>query len=135
LARSSFGGIGKLCHKPEHLIQVDMNRERREPVHPLMDKSDMQVRSVWMCLVLAGLRPDVFWPVVHCQFANFENSSYVTANPNVLGGLALENLGWAFRIGCYHANTELNRRPVFREQIVRAGAEDERSSGSRWDRD
>jgi hypothetical protein len=112
-----------------------MNPERREPVHPLMDKSDMRrVRSVWMCVLLGALTVGAFWPVVYCGLTKFDDSSCLTANPNVLGGLALKHLGRAFRIGCYPTNSELNYWPLFREQIVWAGAEGERSCGSRWDR-
>ena len=56
-----------------------------------------------MCVLLAGLTLAVFWPVVHCGFINLDDPDYVTNNPHVLGGLTLENIGWAFRTG-YRAN-------------------------------
>ena len=68
-----------------------------------MDYSDKTVRAVLICVLLGGLTLGVFWPVVHCEFTNFDDPYYVTANPNVLGGLTLENIGWAFRTG-YYAN-------------------------------
>ena len=68
-----------------------------------MDYSDKTVRAGLICVLLGGLTLGVFWPVVHCEFTNFDDPYYVTANPNVLGGLTLENIGWAFRTG-YYAN-------------------------------
>ena len=64
-----------------------------------MDYSDKTVRAGLICVLLGGLTLGVFWPVVHCEFTNFDDPYYVTANPNVLGGLTLENIGWAFRTG------------------------------------
>src|ERR1017187_7427560 len=68
-----------------------------------MDYSDKTVRAVLICVLLGGLTLGVFWPVMQCEFTNFDDPYYVTANPNVLGGLTLENIGWAFRTG-YYAN-------------------------------
>src|ERR1035441_8300921 len=68
-----------------------------------MDYSDKTVRAALICVLLGGLTLGVFWPVMQCEFTNFDDPYYVTANPNVLGGLTLENIGWAFRTG-YYAN-------------------------------
>jgi tetratricopeptide (TPR) repeat protein len=68
-----------------------------------MDYSDKTVRAGLICVLLGGLTLGVFWPVMQCEFTNFDDPYYVTANPNVLGGLTLENIGWAFRTG-YYAN-------------------------------
>ena len=68
-----------------------------------MDYSDKTVRAALICVLLGGLTLGVFWPVMQCEFTNFDDPYYVTANPNVLGGLTLENVGWAFRTG-YYAN-------------------------------
>src|ERR1017187_417464 len=68
-----------------------------------MDYSDKTVRAVLICVLLGGLKLGVFWPVMQCEFTNFDDPYYVTANPNVLGGLTLDNIGWALSSG-YYAN-------------------------------
>jgi tetratricopeptide (TPR) repeat protein len=68
-----------------------------------MDLTKQTHRTILVCAVLSAMTLAVFWPVVHCEFTNFDDPYYVTANPNVLGGLTLENIGWAFRTG-YYAN-------------------------------
>src|ERR1035441_2314589 len=66
-----------------------------------MDYSDKTVRAGLICVLLGGLTLGVFWPVMQCEFTNFDDPYYVTANPNVLGGLTLENINWAFRNAYY----------------------------------
>jgi Flp pilus assembly protein TadD len=39
----------------------------------------------------------VFWPVTEAQFVNYDDPDFVTANPHVLQGLRLSEIGWAFR--------------------------------------
>ena len=45
------------------------------------------------CLAYAG--------VGHHQFLNFDDPSYVTGNPNVLGGLSWDGVIWAFTAGAF----------------------------------
>src|SRR5437016_4692386 len=40
-----------------------------------------------------------FWPVTHCGFVSYDDPVYLTENPNVQGGLSLENILWAFTSG------------------------------------
>ena len=55
--------------------------------------------AVLLSLLLAGLTLLVFWPVTRCDFVNFDDPDYVTANPQVQSGLTLANLAWAATTG------------------------------------
>jgi len=50
-------------------------------------------------LVLAVVTLLIFWPVTRCNFVNYDDPDYVTANPHVSGGLTLANAGWACTTG------------------------------------
>jgi protein O-mannosyl-transferase len=54
---------------------------------------------VLLCLLLAAATLSVFWPVVHCDFLNYDDPEYFTANPHVLTGLTPANAAWAFTTG------------------------------------
>ena len=47
-------------------------------------------------LLLAASTLAVFWPVVHCDFLNYDDPDYFTANPHVQTGLTPANVAWAF---------------------------------------
>ena len=49
------------------------------------------------CLFLGLLTGFAWWPVARCGFVALDDSTYVTGNAQVQGGLTLEGLGWAFR--------------------------------------
>jgi protein O-mannosyl-transferase len=49
--------------------------------------------------LLAVITLVVFEPVVRCGFVNYDDPSYVTANPQVQGGLTWDAVAWAFRTG------------------------------------
>lgn len=52
-----------------------------------------------------------YWPVKDCQFLNFDDPDYVTANDWVQRGLTRESVGWAFRAshaGNWHPLTWLS---------------------------
>jgi tetratricopeptide (TPR) repeat protein len=51
---------------------------------------------VFICLWLALITRLVYEPVFHAQFIGFDDPNYVTANPQVLSGITLANLRWAF---------------------------------------
>lgn len=56
-------------------------------------------------LFLVALTVGVYWPVRHFDFLNFDDPSYVTANPNVFRGPTSENIKWAltaFHAGNWH---------------------------------
>jgi protein O-mannosyl-transferase len=53
-------------------------------------------RSVLIGACLAAAITAVYWPVCHCDFTNYDDNEYVTANPHVQAGLTLQGLVWAF---------------------------------------
>ncbi len=53
-------------------------------------------REVVIGLVLALVTVAIYSPVRHFEFLNFDDSAYVTANPNVFRGFSLERFLWAF---------------------------------------
>jgi len=69
------------------------------------------IRLLAVCAVLSGLTAFTFWPVSRAEFVNFDDNSYVTQNPNVLGGLTAINVAWAFKtayFGNWHPITWLS---------------------------
>lgn len=48
-------------------------------------------------LLLAAAVLIVFWPVLHCDFINYDDPEYVTENPHVGNGLSWANFLWAFQ--------------------------------------
>jgi protein O-mannosyl-transferase len=66
-----------------------------------------QRRSVLICLCLAGVIAAVYWPIRHFEFTNYDDSGYVSQNPQVQRGLTLQGLVWAFT-----TNTEGNWHPL-----------------------
>ncbi len=52
---------------------------------------------VWLMAALLGLVTlALYWPAMQCNFINFDDPEYVTANPHVQGGLNWEGVKWAF---------------------------------------
>ena len=66
-----------------------------------MDHIENKRRTVAIRVLLSAVTLAAFWPVVHCDFTNYDDPYYVTANPHVLGGLTAGNVGWAFSTGYY----------------------------------
>lgn len=60
-------------------------------------------QKIWIGIGLAGLTFAVMFPVVFCEFINFDDPLYVTSNPYVLTGLTAESLRWSFTDACSHA--------------------------------
>ncbi len=52
-----------------------------------------------ICLLLAAATLAVWWPVIHCDFLNYDDPDYFTNNSHVLGGLTRANVVWAFTTG------------------------------------
>jgi Flp pilus assembly protein TadD len=50
-------------------------------------------------LLLAAVTLVVWWPVVHCDFLNYDDPDYFTNNSHVQGGLTRANVVWAFMTG------------------------------------
>ena len=68
-------------------------------------------RNGLICLLLVIGTVAVYWPVRHFEFLNFDDPSYVSANPNVFRGISWENVAWAFttlEAGNWHPLTWLS---------------------------
>src|SRR5947208_8357965 len=52
--------------------------------------------SFLVCLLLALITCGLYWPVFRHGFINLDDPDYVTGNPRVQAGLALESIRWAF---------------------------------------
>lgn len=50
---------------------------------------------LWASLMLLLATLAVYWPVLNCDFVNYDDNKYVTENPHVQSGLTLESLRWA----------------------------------------
>jgi protein O-mannosyl-transferase len=56
--------------------------------------SDKKIILILLFLTSASLL--AFWQVIHCDFINFDDDFYVTANSRVQNGITLEGIRWAF---------------------------------------
>jgi len=56
-------------------------------------------RPVFLCLLLIAATLVVYWPVIHCDFLNYDDPDYFTSNSHVLSGLTTGNIVWAFTTG------------------------------------
>jgi Flp pilus assembly protein TadD len=56
-----------------------------------------------ICLLLVAMTLAVYWPAVHCDFLNIDDTFYFTANHHVQTGLKPANIVWAFTTG-YSSN-------------------------------
>jgi len=54
---------------------------------------------VSLCLLLVAVTLAVYWPVVRCDFVNYDDPVYFTSNTRVLAGLTPVNVAWAFTTG------------------------------------
>jgi len=61
--------------------------------------SDRRWKIFGVSCLLAVTTLAVFGPVVRCEFVNYDDPNYVTANPHVQGGLTWDAVAWAFRTG------------------------------------
>ncbi len=53
-------------------------------------------RPAILCLLLIAVTLAVYWPAVHCDFLNLDDTYYFTANHHVQTGLKPANIAWAF---------------------------------------
>jgi len=53
--------------------------------------------AIGLALALAVVA--AFWPALGCDFVNYDDPDYVTANPQVQSGLTGQGVLWAFRSG------------------------------------
>lgn len=61
-----------------------------------MKLTNIQQRTLSVCVALALTTIVVYWPVRGQQFVNLDDDLYVTENPHVLNGLTWESVRWAF---------------------------------------
>lgn len=57
----------------------------------------------WIAMALACAVVVAYWPATHFGFIRFDDPTYVTENPHVLGGITPSSIAWAFTSG-YGAN-------------------------------
>src|SRR5215831_18398345 len=53
-------------------------------------------RLATICLALTVLTLATFWPVLQCEFVNYDDPYYVTQNAHVQNGIDWNSLQWAF---------------------------------------
>lgn len=56
-------------------------------------------RPVVVCVFLFAATLTVFWPALHCDFVNYDDPDYFTANAHVATGLTPASVRWAFTTG------------------------------------
>ncbi len=66
-----------------------------------------QRRDLWAAIFLIAITAVAYLPVLHYGFVNFDDPGYVTRNPQVTGGLTLQNALWSLTSG-----REANWHPV-----------------------
>ena len=49
-----------------------------------------------MAALLALVTAVLYWPAMRCDFVNYDDSDFVTANLHIQGGLSWEGVKWAF---------------------------------------
>ncbi len=67
-----------------------------------MHKPPPKHRLALIYLVLILVTLGTFWPVVRCDFVQYDDDKYVTENPYIKGGLSLESFIQAFTVPHYH---------------------------------
>lgn len=72
-------------------VSKQMKNKSRPPSRIEKFKGELLISAVLAITVLL-----VFWPLFHCDFLNYDDDGYVTANLHVTSGLNANNLAWAF---------------------------------------
>jgi len=57
---------------------------------------NVHLRDAAICAALAAVTLITLWPVLDCDFVNYDDPIYVTDNHRVQQGLSLDNIRWAF---------------------------------------
>ena len=53
-------------------------------------------RTVLVCFCLVIVTLTAFWPVIYCEFVNYDDPFYVLRNPHVQQGVNWDSVRWAF---------------------------------------
>ncbi|HVM50145.1 MAG TPA: tetratricopeptide repeat protein [Candidatus Acidoferrum sp.] len=64
-----------------------------------MDRTNKARDALRVGLLLAALTLVAYWPMWQNGFVSYDDRSYVTENPHVLGGLSLNSIKWALTTG------------------------------------
>src|SRR5438876_10165063 len=77
-----------------------VKRKKASPTRPAASgdsrtRNDRLIASV-VCILLAGIVWIAFGQTLHHEFVNYDDGSYVYANPRITSGLTLGNVAWAF---------------------------------------
>ncbi len=54
---------------------------------------------IFICFLLIVATLVIYWPVIHCDFLNYDDPDYFTSNTHVLTGFTPGNVVWAFTSG------------------------------------
>jgi protein O-mannosyl-transferase len=68
-------------------------------IAPMLDGTHKPRATFLICLLLALVTLAIYWPVIRCEFINYDDPVYVTENPPVQAGLTWKGAGWAFTTG------------------------------------
>ncbi|MGO9585110.1 MAG: tetratricopeptide repeat protein [Limisphaerales bacterium] len=72
-----------------------MSNERVEQVNMTRDARNQMAVVIGLAIVTLA----VYWPVLGCDFINYDDNEYFSSNVHVLGGLTWKNMLWAFQAG------------------------------------
>jgi tetratricopeptide (TPR) repeat protein len=61
-----------------------------------------------ICLMLAVITFAVYLPVLQCQFVNYDDNVFVTANPHLRNGLTWEAVEWSFAAGLIYSSPNVD---------------------------
>ena len=79
-------------------------------IHPVVESDSLpNLRQGWLWLCVAVLL--IYAQVATHEFNNYDDTTYITHNPHVTGGLTLQGVQWAFRentLGMWHPLTGLS---------------------------
>ena len=67
-----------------------------------MNKPLNKNKSLLMYALLISATLAAYWPVLNCEFVNYDDDKRVTENPNIKSGLNLESVIWAFTGPHFH---------------------------------
>jgi hypothetical protein len=76
----------------------------QKPISQAVTREPEKRKVALICLVLAVVTIAAYWPVLGADFVNYDDPKYVTENQNVLGGLTLDGVKWAFSMDGYASN-------------------------------
>jgi tetratricopeptide (TPR) repeat protein len=82
--------------KAESRAGIQKAEEQRCPVQARVPFSRVSWAVVLISLLLILAIVAVFWPVKNFPFVSLDDNEYVTENPQVLNGLSLSSVVWAF---------------------------------------